>query len=94
MSILTIIKHILRHLFRRKPVEVEDPRKLVPRVRVLDNELNRENAHWRLLIGHEGYFLGAHVDEEGEVWDVQLTDQPIPHSLVKKERFEMLPPRV
>jgi hypothetical protein len=91
MSILSVLRHILNHYFGKKP-KLPDPRRLVPRVRVLDNQVNQENAHWRELIGHEGIYLGSHYDERGEIWDVQIDGQPIPHSLVSRERFDLLPP--
>lgn len=93
MSITSILKHLWNHYFgkKRKPV---DPRDLVPRVRVRDTAMNRENEHWRVLIGQEGIFLGGHTDEIGEVWDVKLDSQPIPHANIDKARFELLPPRV
>jgi len=92
MSILSILRHIVNNLFKKKP-KLPNPRDLVPRVRVVDNKVNQENAHWRQLIGHEGIFLGSHADDQGEIWDVQLDGQPIPHSLVNRERFELLPPK-
>ena len=64
----------------------------VPRVRVLDNDINRENDHWRPLIGKEGIFLGSRVDEQGEIWDVKMDYTDIPNQQVKKERFLLLPP--
>jgi len=77
----------LRRLFsRRKP----DTTKLVPRVRVLDNELNRKNEHWKALIGQEGFFLGRQVDDEGEIWDVKLDSQPVPHSHIMAARFQFV----
>lgn len=77
----------LRRLFsRRKP----DPLKLVPRVRVLDNELNQKNEHWKALIGQEGFLLGIHVEEDGEFIDVKLDSRAVPHSGIKKERFDFV----
>lgn len=64
----------------------------VPRVRVLDNDMNRDNDHWRPLIGQQGIFLGSRIDELGEVWDLKLDASPVPHQMVSKERFELLPP--
>ena len=80
----------LKKLFSR-PAPKPNPYRMVKRVRVLDNEINRANEHWRHHIGHEGVLLGARVDEEGEIWDVKLDSQPIPHSMIMKERFELLP---
>lgn len=70
----------------------KDLMRKVPRLRVLDNDMNRENAHWRPLIGQEGIFLGSRTDEQGEVWDLKLDLSPIPHQMVSKERFELLSP--
>ncbi len=77
--------------FFRKAPKKKFP--VIPRVRVLDNELNRSNNHWKALIGEEGIFLGFRVDEEGEIWDVKLDNVAVPHQMIKKERFEMLPGR-
>ena len=75
----------LRRLFCKPPVP---PKPVIPRVRVADNELNRDNPHWMALIGAEGVFLGSLTDGEGEIWDVQLDSQPIPHKHVMRERFD------
>lgn len=74
-----------------RPAPKPNPYHLVKRVRVLDNDLNRANSHWRYHIGHEGVLLGVRQDEGGEIWDVKLDTQPVPHSMVMKERFEILP---
>ncbi len=79
----------IKKLFKQP--ERPNPYRLVKRVRVLDNEINRNNAHWKLYIGAEGVFLGSRVDEDAEVWDVKLDAQPVPHTAVMKERFELLP---
>lgn len=70
------------------PVRVQ-----APRIRVKDCELNRvgeNSSHWKELIGHEGIYLSRIIDAEGEAWDVKLDSQPIPHSMVNRERFELL----
>jgi hypothetical protein len=79
---------------RNKKAAAVDPLAWVPRVRVRDSALNRSNGHWAAMIGHEGIFLGKRVDEEGEIWDVQMDGHAIPHSMIDRERFDLLPARV
>lgn len=86
------LRYVMKVVSKRK--RKQNPLDLIPRVRVLDNEINRANAHWRALIGEEGVFLGRRVDEDGEIWDVKLDSQPIPHSMIMKERFEVISGRV
>ena len=80
------------NLFYKEP-KIARLMKMVPRVRVVDNEVNRANNHWKALIGQEGIFLGSRTDAEGEIWDIKLDSSPIPHTMVNRERFELLPPK-
>lgn len=63
----------------------------VPRVRVLDIAINKENNHWRPLIGKEGILLNVREDEEGTTCDVKMDYSEVPNMLVMVERFQMLP---
>lgn len=76
--------------FKRKNPPTLVERAKPPRIRVLDTEVNRSSEHWRPLIGQEGIFLGKVVDDQGEAWMVKLDGQPIPHSMINRERFEVL----
>lgn len=82
-----MFKQFLKY-FKRKNQLLEKANP--PRIRVLDNKINRDNNHWKALIGREGIFLGRLIDEEGEVWDVKLDNEIIPHSAVNAARFEMI----